>query len=63
MMYLHETHSFSNVQKTHEKIESEWAHLYWDFPGGPMIKNLPYNAVDMGLIPGLGPRSHMLGGS
>ena len=25
-----------------------------DFPGGPVVKNLLYNAEDMGLIPGLG---------
>ena len=25
-----------------------------DFPGGPVVKNLPTNAGDMGLIPGLG---------
>ena len=30
----------------------------WDFPGGPVVKNLPVNAGGMGLIPGLG-RSHM----
>ena len=24
----------------------------WDFPGGPVVKNLPPNAGDMGLIPG-----------
>ena len=29
-----------------------------DFPGGTMIKNLPANAGDTGLSPGLG-RSHM----
>ena len=23
-----------------------------DFPGGPVVKNLPYNAGDTGLIPG-----------
>ena len=28
------------------------------FPGGPVIKNLPCNARDTNLIPGLG-RSHM----
>ena len=28
------------------------------FPGGAVVKNLPANAGDMGLIPGLG-RSHM----
>ena len=25
-----------------------------DFPGGPMVKNLPSNAGDVGLIPGQG---------
>ena len=29
------------------------------FPGGSVVKNLPANAADTGLIPGLG-RSHML---
>ena len=28
----------------------------WEFPGGPVIKNLPFNAGDMGLIPGQGPK-------
>ena len=31
-----------------------WKHLIWDFPGGPVVKNLPYNARDSGLIPGQG---------
>ena len=26
----------------------------WDFPGGPVVKNPPSNAGDLGLIPGLG---------
>ena len=26
----------------------------WDFPGGSVIKNLPVNMGDMGLIPGSG---------
>ena len=30
----------------------------WDFPGGAVVKNLPANAGDTGLIPGPG-RSHM----
>ena len=34
------------------------ARLWWDFPGGAVVKNLPTNAGDTGLIPGLG-RSHM----
>ena len=27
-----------------------------DFPGGPVVKNPPYNARDMGSIPGWGTR-------
>ena len=30
-----------------------------DFPGGPVVNNLPANAGDMGSIPDLG-RFHML---
>ena len=30
-----------------------------DFPGGPVVKNPPANAADMGFIPGQGTRSHM----
>ena len=30
-----------------------------DFPGGPVVKNLPANAENTGLIPGLG-MAHML---
>ena len=26
----------------------------WDFPGGPVVKTLPSNSADMGLIPGQG---------
>ena len=26
----------------------------WDFPGGPVVKNLPANARDTGSIPGPG---------
>ena len=29
-----------------------------NFPGGPVVRNLPANAGDMGLVPGPG-RSHM----
>ena len=32
----------------------------WDFPGGPVARNLPANTEDMGLIPGPG-RFHMHG--
>ena len=30
----------------------------WDFPGGPVVKNLPANAEDTSSTPGLG-RFHM----
>ena len=33
-----------------------------DFPGGPLVKNLPVNAGDMGSIPGQG-RFHVPRGS
>ena len=33
-------------------------HLFWGFPGGTVVKNLPTNARDTGLSPGPG-RSHM----
>ena len=26
----------------------------WEFPSGPVVKNLPFNAGDTGLIPGQG---------
>ena len=28
--------------------------MYRDFPGGPVVKNPPYNAGDVGSIPGQG---------
>ena len=43
---------FSRILLTHKKRMK-------GFPGGTVVKNLPINAGDMGLIPGLG-RSHML---
>ena len=30
------------------------SHPAWDFPGGPVLKNAPYNAGDTGSIPGWG---------
>ena len=32
--------------------------LFWGFPGGAVVENLPANAGDTGSSPGLG-RSHM----
>ena len=37
-------------------VESRW----WDIPGGPVVKNLPGNAGDVGFIPGFG-RFHRQG--
>ena len=28
----------------------------WNFPGGPVVRNLPSNAKDTGLTPGQGPK-------
>ena len=33
-----------------------------DFPGGPAVKNPPYNAGDVGLIPGWGTKILHAGG-
>ena len=34
----------------------------WDFPGGPVVKNLPSSAGDVGLIPGQGTKiPHAMG--
>ena len=41
-------------------LKWRWIHFavninpFWDFPGGPVVKNLPSNAGDVGLIPGRG---------
>ena len=36
--------------------------MLWDFPGGPVVKNLPCDARDTAFIPGP-ERSHMLWGN
>ena len=51
-----------NLQLVNELLDFCLAALkiqVMDFPGGPVVKNLPDDAGDMGLIPGLG-RFHML---
>ena len=45
-----------------EEINKRWQEYTEGFPGGPVLKNLPFHEGDMGLIPGMG-RSHMLWGS
>ena len=34
------------------KKKSTFKNYYWDFLGGPGVRNLPSNAGDDGLIPG-----------
>ena len=57
-----ESPSYSNHRRKRSKrnaVGREEVKLsLWDFSGGPVVKNLPSNAGDMGLIPGPG-RSHM----
>ena len=43
---------FEKVSQCYTKVN------VWDFPDGPVVKNLPANAGDTGLIPGPG-RFHM----
>ena len=40
-----------NTQKKKKNLIKNWAR---DFPGGPVVKNLPSNAGDTGSIPGRG---------
>ena len=35
-------------------IAASSATIKWDFPGGPVVKNLPANVGDTGSIPGPG---------
>ena len=45
--------SKSVPKSLHPETEKETRHLE-DFPGGPVVKNLPSNAGDIGVIPGPG---------
>ena len=47
------------VDVENKEVFSEQDSQSWDFPSAPVVKNLPVNAGDMGLIPGQG-RFHML---
>ena len=42
------------INKLIKTIISSIKHLQWDFPGGLIVKNLPCNAGDTGLINGWG---------
>ena len=47
-------HSFKYIFLKIQKSFTIKNYNYLDFPGGPVVKNLPANAGDMGSIPGLG---------
>ena len=49
--------SYSNIS-THV-LQALKDFIYWGFPGGAVVENLPANAGDSGSSPGLG-GSHML---
>ena len=55
------SNSSTNGQKKLEKNTS-LKKMFEDFPGGPVVRNPPANARDMGSIPGPG-RFHMLWGN
>ena len=38
------------------ELEKTQKQQTWGFPGGPGVKNLPWNAGDLGSIPGWGTR-------
>ena len=48
----------SQLNDEGQKAVVKWKTQKVDFLGGPVVKNLPANAGDMGSIPGPG-RSHM----
>ena len=52
----------SRVAHHSEIHKAYFKRLSVNFPGGPMVKNLPANEGDTGSNPGPG-RSHMLGGN
>ena len=63
--FFSDPETFSHLKRIHEFLQKELFFILfenWDFPGGPLEKNLPGNVVDMGSIPGPG-RSHMPPGS
>ena len=42
-------HEVSQKEENRYRIQ----HVYWGFPGGSVLKNLPANAVNAGFIPWL----------
>ena len=67
---IHKIKSYHNIPKKEGRVDRQgvwdpYEHtavlkMERDFPGGPVVKNLPCNARDTGLIPGQRtPKSHM----
>ena len=57
LKYIHQkSYGRIEVLKVWSLDQQNHHHLgtYWDFPGGPVVKNLPYRAGDTGSIPGQG---------
>ena len=48
------------INKILKKGEKKKKKLMRDFPDGPVVKTLPFNARGMGLIPGRGSRSNVV---
>ena len=57
-MYVHVPVATWNLTTRNITTKNITEEKGWDFPGGPVIENLPTNAGDMGSISGLR-RSHM----
>ena len=56
--HLCNTFSLEEPKVRHVELPAFKIHLPGGFPGGAVVENLPANAGDTGLSPGLG-RSHM----
>ena len=56
--HVHIKYNFCYGSTSHKggSRERECVEAWRDFPGGPVVKTLPSNAGDMGLIPGWGAR-------
>ena len=51
MQSIHNTFLLNNIWFSQKQLVYKWRE---DFPGGPVVKNLPSNAGDAISIPGLG---------
>ena len=56
-LQVKQTNKQTNKKTPHHLLTLR--HTKWNFPGGPVVKNLPASAESMGSIPDLG-RCHML---